>query len=98
MQNALTFLFEAITFLAVIYLTVYFLDLLYISRKYHSKAKSLDWENQFQVHRLITEVIHDNKLNPSLRKSFLESLIEDCKDHNHYSLIPVIKKAISHHK
>lgn len=77
---------DAVIVVSMVFLAVRVVDYLYITIKYRKMAVDCDWNNQFQVQRLVTSVIHDTKLNATLKKQFLSALAEDCTRHGYDTL------------
>lgn len=86
-------LIEGLILLLLIFLLVRGMDILHVVWKYRKKAVNTDWENQFQVQRLVNEMIHDEKIERALKKGFLQALAEDCTTHGYHNLAEKANRA-----
>jgi len=68
-------------------------DMLYFSWKYRKKALETDFTNQFQVQRLLNELLYDEKVDKSIKKKFLQSIGEDCRDQGFNDLADKAERA-----
>ena len=78
-QEFLNYVLEACFIVLIVIIVAKMVDLFFVAFKYRKLANETDWENQFQVQRLVNELVYDEKVEKGLKKGFLQALAEDCR-------------------